>query len=541
MLLTACENKNNPTESDVSTPITITAIYGEGNGQNAAAAPGRISYNESGNTISASWESGDQILVAWNGHVNTLSLSSGAGTAVATFTGTISGSPTSTSILSCYVRDVKNAGALTISGADIIYSNAAFFAQDGTLAAAAKCNTYSGMTTYGTGSNIVCNFNVNTSILKFAVLAPSGVNANDVATLTYKSGDDALAMATFTVGAGGENNIYLAVPAGHYTGIQKAVFECASSSTNEALTLSSSQATFKPGETYSKHLYYSFFDISGLSADYVAQDGDRLVGTLANRVKISIADGATVTLHDVNINGSGTWIGSEWAGLTCEGNATIVIEGTNKVMGFHDFYPGIFVPEGKTLTIQGTGSLEACCNSNYNTPWGAGIGSGNFACGNIVIKSGTIIARGGASAGIGCGYSGTCGNILIEGGDITASSKSAPAIGSSFAGTCGNITISGGVISATGGSNSAAIGSAFTTENSYPSVCGNISITTGVTSLTATKGSAAVNATIGRSVNNPYSTCGTITLGCTLDGSGNPVGGTIGEISTSPYTYPAQP
>jgi len=46
--------------------------------------------------------------------------------------------------------------------------------------------------------------------------------------------------------------------------------------------------------------------LSLLTADYTAQNGDKLTGTLGSNVKISIADGATVTLKDVNINGSGT-------------------------------------------------------------------------------------------------------------------------------------------------------------------------------------------------------------------------------------------
>lgn len=55
----------------------------------------------------------------------------------------------------------------------------------------------------------------------------------------------------------------------------------------------------------------------------------------------------------------------KWAGLTCLGDATLILEdGTNNtVKGFHRWYPGIFVPEGKTLTIrggaQGTGTLTA--------------------------------------------------------------------------------------------------------------------------------------------------------------------------------------
>ena len=41
----------------------------------------------------------------------------------------------------------------------------------------------------------------------------------------------------------------------------------------------------------------------------------------------------------------------------------------------------------------------------------------------------------------------------------------------------------------------------------------------------------------GKNETKARSTCGIVTIGCTLDDEGDPVGGTTGEISTSPYTY----
>lgn len=60
--------------------------------------------------------------------------------------------------------------------------------------------------------------------------------------------------------------------------------------------------------------------------------------------------------------------------------------------------PGIYPYQDVTLTIKGSGSLEAL--GNYNAP---GIGSGpehkGFdTAGNVVIEGGTIIARGGMDA-----------------------------------------------------------------------------------------------------------------------------------------------
>ena len=230
-----------------------------------------------------------------------------------------------------------------------------------------------------------------------------------------------------------------------------------------------------------------------LSADYTAKDGETLTGTLASNVKISIAapvapaTTTSVTLKDVTINGTDDHNDSyRWAGITCVGSATINLEGTNTVKGFDDEYPGISVPAGKTLTIQGTGSLDASSNG-----MGAGIGGGfDIACGNIAINGGTITATGGEqAAGIGGGADASCGNITITSGTITATGGDyAAGIGGGCYDICGNIRIEGGTVEAKGGSGGAGIGGGY---NNY--TCGTITTTSGVTSVTATKGSGATN------------------------------------------------
>ena len=117
-----------------------------------------------------------------------------------------------------------------------------------------------------------------------------------------------------------------------------------------------------------------------------------LTGTLGGNYKISIAAGATVKLQDVTINGTNSY-SYLWAGINCLGDATIILKVANIVRGFYH-YPGIHVPEGSTLTIKGSGSLDASSNG-----WGAGIGDGKEVnCGNIVIEGGTIYAIGGIQA-----------------------------------------------------------------------------------------------------------------------------------------------
>ena len=190
-------------------------------------------------------------------------------------------------------------------------------------------------------------------------------------------------------------------------------------------------------------------DLSTLNANYEAQNNDVLTGALEDDYKITIADGATITLRNANITLNDD---AFFAGITPVGDATIMLEGTNTVKGGYQDYPGIFVPVGKTLTIDGTGSLTASSGGDEDKS-GCGIGGGRFniKAGNIVINGGTITANGGEwAAGIGSGPDSTCGNITITGGTITANGgEEAAGIGSGSNSTCGDITIAGTVTQVT--------------------------------------------------------------------------------------------
>lgn len=186
-------------------------------------------------------------------------------------------------------------------------------------------------------------------------------------------------------------------------------------------------------------------DLSTLTDAYTAQDGEVLTGTLGGNYKISIADGATVVLRDATINGT-HGINYQWAGITCKGDATIVLEGENRVKGFMDEYPGILIPKDKTLTIRGLGSLTALTSNGWGS---AGIGGGyQIPCGNIVIEGGIITATGGEHAtGVGGGRNTSCGTITITGGKVTATGgEGVAAIGRGTYGSCGTITIGGTVL-----------------------------------------------------------------------------------------------
>ena len=181
-------------------------------------------------------------------------------------------------------------------------------------------------------------------------------------------------------------------------------------------------------------------DLSTINHDYlVEKNNEELTGTLSGNHKITIPDGFTVVLKDVEINGTS---GYNWAGITCLGDATIILAHSNEVKGFNQDYPGIHVHTGKTLTIKGGGRLKAMSNGK-----GAGIGGGNgIDCGNIVIESGYIEAIGGSNAaGIGSGYGASCGTITIKSDVAELIAKKGDgaerSIGAGNNGSCGTVTI----------------------------------------------------------------------------------------------------
>ena len=228
--------------------------------------------------------------------------------------------------------------------------------------------------------------------------------------------------------------------------------------------------------------------------EVLLQDGETLTGTGGQNTRVKIADGATVTFSGVNITAFADDFDHLWPGIECLGNAVIVLgEGTTNNVNGGQYGSGIYVPANKTLTIQGSGTLNATGGNSA-----AGIGSGP-------------------------GYSSCCGNITINGGNVTANGGvRAAGIGSGYSSSCGNITISGGTVTATGGIYAAGIGNGYSQTS-----CGSISITQGVTRVTATKGLYSDNA-IG--VDDYYnSSCQSVTIG----------GVETGSIAQSPFiTYP---
>ena len=344
------------------------------------------------------------------------------------------------------------------------------------------------------------------------------------------------------------NALYVAV---NSDGVESDYHLKAVTAKGDVYTYDRSDVTFLCGKYYEVKVQMTkqqpaTIDLSKLSKPYIAVNGDVLTGKLPEgvNVKISITDGATVTLQDVTIEG---WDDerNDWAGLTCEGDATIVLKDVNSVRGFYFIQPGISVPVGKTLTISGDGTLNVQSNNSlhpYEDVYGPGIGGRiNNDCGNIRIESGTVNAIGHKrSPGIGSSKEDICGDITITGGTVTATGGDYAAgigAGEGFSARCGNITITGGTVTATGGQEAAGIGCGL---NSH---CGNITISNSA-SVTATKGGRAPYS-VGIGYNDVVGkpTCGTITIGDTKYYDGTTKTWTSEELENAlkaaTFTYPA--
>ena len=191
-------------------------------------------------------------------------------------------------------------------------------------------------------------------------------------------------------------------------------------------------------------------NLSELTEDYIAQDGDVLTGTTS--YSIQIAADATITLSGVTITNY------RKSPIECLGNATINIEdgSVNRLMDTDETQtygrPALaFGPSGTTLTINGnTGRLIA--NGGKFSP-GIGCKASGVAYGGLIINGGVISAHGNSSYTNGIGAVGTddyhgssCGDITINGGTINAAASDGIGIGAGGPNSCGAITINGGTI-----------------------------------------------------------------------------------------------
>ena len=554
---TGCKKKIAEPAVSEGTKYTINLNTGNGSKVNVTGA-------------NVTFTNGDKLIVAHNGkYVGTLNHNGTVFTG--DITTTVADNPADRTPLYFYFLGNKDTGTLTVgttTSCTVNISDQTAYPALPVISFSASNEDFSGSGSYSADLNNKCSlmkFNVTTSstrticmtgmnnkvTIDFSKVNETGdgltgdtdqgfsysVDETDGGLIKLKGGSGspaekwAIVLPQAALSAGADGSVYTNEETQRYKANRPALDAISSNqylSSGVALTLTADNSTT--------------VDLSKLVYHYRAKPAETLTGTLAGNYRISIMNGATITLSNATINGVHDY-SYNWAGLNCTGNATIILANgtTNIVKGFYNNYPGIYVPSGSTLTIQGTGTLDARSNG-----WASGIGGGwSIACGNITINGGTITATGGNNgAGIGCGKT-TCGNISITGGTITATGGSnAAGIGGSTDTSCGTITISGGTVTATGGSSGAGIGSGCRQSSSSScgiitisggtvtatggsgsagigsgsnASCGDITIANTVTSVTATKGNSAQNS-IGKGYNG---TCGTVTIGGTVYWNGS--------------------
>lgn len=514
LMLTACSSEDNTTETPLTpteeTPTNTTAeaktIHYTVSVSNGGDAQTRATVESDNKTLY--FAADDKLYITGTDISGVLEIqagdgtTTGPGTANATFEGdlTWTGSdptPAADLALTATLVSAQQTDGTEVSidattkAVTVNYPTTAFCADVAT--AVQKYSNLTGTSTYATKS---FTLEQKTAFLNFAITFNDGTATGTNITTTVKNGSTTLSTATVTTATvSGKVMAKFVLPVDATATLSGAKVVLEGGLFNFTKPFGGSSPKALTGKVYNVTRNTATI-LSEISANYEAQDGDFLTGTLGGNYKISIADGATVTLNNATINGTDN-SNYDWAGITCDNDATLIISGANTVKGFYAYYPAIYIASGKTLTIQGTGSLDAICGAESGKAGGAGIGGGvETDCGNIVINSGTITATAGKySAGIGGGSQANCGNITINGGNITATGGyDGCGIGSgqgkSVNSSCGTITITGGTVNATGKNRAAGIGSGAGQQNSpyaYKASCGAISIS-GTANVTATGG-----------------------------------------------------
>ncbi|MBP3227662.1 MAG: hypothetical protein J6M53_02630 [Bacteroidaceae bacterium] len=298
----SCSHEYDIQESDIdpeaapapmATPITVTAHHGIdadktkstmrdalANAQEYGSvqeAPRRVAYHHDGTTVKATFEQGDKLVVVYDGLASELAMVAGEGSDVAIFEGALNyyTPPTATSDLSFFIKDRNHPTGVSIgnNGAGYETTDGVFgglMDQNGTLDDALSHNIYQGTAAYGTGEHIRVEFVYNVCILRLTVTATNGILPGSASSLVYSDGPTAMAKATFSADASLTNTVYLALPAGTYTGSggQRILYSNETLKERVISLGSNASVTLAPGRIYTKALRYGMqFE------DYIYSDG----------------------------------------------------------------------------------------------------------------------------------------------------------------------------------------------------------------------------------------------------------------------------
>ena len=250
------------------------------------------------------------------------------------------------------------------------------------------------------------------------------------------------------------------------------------------------------------------FEVEGDTSGYSYTNGVLTVNDSAN-ITISMANGATtptsdriviaqnatatITLNNVYITPTDAGTSDGYSGIDLGNGATLNLtlsdDSTNEINGGTSTTglpgPGIHLPAGSTLTINGSGSLEVH-GASGNTKGSVGIGGmgssgyAGGACGNVLILGGTIKVHGGTPT-----YSMGKQPVDIGGGDsdMQKGGDCNTVIILTPVNSGGGLTIGGGAGSSIGGGNGSdgqGIRPASGQENTY-TVWGNLTLPCDIT------------------------------------------------------------
>ena len=141
------------------------------------------------------------------------------------------------------------------------------------------------------------------------------------------------------------------------------------------------------------------------TGNITADDGDTIIqsqdGSTTNT--ITIVDGATVMIRDININTGYTDIDGRNIGITCQGSATIILEGNNTIIASSHAIKACENIENR-LTIRGDGSLNARSLISVTIQTGPA---------GLTIAGGTIEATTEGEDCLAIGDKDYCGSITI--------------------------------------------------------------------------------------------------------------------------------
>lgn len=478
-------------------------------------------YTVDGSSINVAWRAkedgvyeGDKIALIHNGVKDIATVTAVDGSGNATIEATISGTPQDGDdvVLVYPAAAVKDATGGTSFTPDETYAQKGF-TQDGTLDYIQ--NNLDGrqgsgqLSVSGGTASLKGSVKMNSQIAIWKLNLTHGTTEIKAKTVSLKLGNQAIAGGADD---SGKSEYYFCVVPATLDAIYAAAITA--SLPTPAFTIEANDGTDTYTYTKESQLnlanngYYqstvTFYDATvniAAGAVMVPAGEHWLVvgGSAATSNTITIEDGATVTLQNVNI------IADNTNAINCLGNAEIVLNGSNTIqsktpssgtLSYAVIKAGTYAPTKTTLTISGDGILNASPSYPATTKVhdGAVIGANSDGdCGNIVINSGTItVSNSSYGAAIGSGRvannTSRCGLITINGGTVNATSSGGAGIGtggrtSTGTGTttCDGITINGGTVTASSGAG-AAIGAGQSENKSGDNskvYCGNILITGG--------------------------------------------------------------